>query len=148
VPAVSERHVDWMLVGRIAFAAAGIALLLFGLSRLATKVPPGLGVWVGVWLVAALIIHDGLLAPLVIGVGAALRRFVPDRGRRYLQLGLIMMGIVTVIALPLAYRRFTQPPGKAMLLQDYVLNWGVLLGVLGGITLILYAIRVARDRKP
>jgi hypothetical protein len=148
VAAVSERRFDWMLAGRIACAAAGIALLLFGLSRLATKVPPGLLVWVGVWLVAALIIHDGVLAPLVIGVGAALRRVVPDRGRRYVQLGLIMVGIITVVALPLAYRRSTQPPSKAMLLQDYVLNWGVLLGVLCGVTLILYAIRMARDRKP
>ena len=45
-------------------------------------------VWVAVWLVAAVIIHDGILSPLVLTIGAALRRFVPDRGRRYLQAGL------------------------------------------------------------
>ena len=58
-----------------------------------------------------------------------------------------MAAIVTVIAIPLIVRRNTQPPNKAMLLQEYAVNWGLLLGMIGGVTLILYAVRVARDRS-
>jgi hypothetical protein len=139
--------VDWMRLWRIFLAIAGIALLIFGASRLFTKVPLTMLVWVAVWLVAAVIIHDGILSPLVLTIGAAVRRFVPDRGRRYLQAGLIMAAIVTVIAVPLIFRRGTQPPSKTQVLQDYALNWGLLLGVIGAAMLILYAIRVARDKS-
>ena len=93
-----------------------------------------------------MIIHDGVLSPLVLAIGAALRRFCPtvaagsasrvDHGRdRYL------------IAVPLIFRRGTQPPSKTQVLQDYALNWGLLLGVIGAAMLILYAIRVARDKS-
>ena len=138
---------DWMKFWRIALAVAGLALLVFGASRLFTKVPLTNLVWLALWLVAAKIIHDGLLSPTIVAIGAMLRRAVPDRGRRYLQAGLIMAAIVTVIAIPLIVRRNTQPPNKAMLLQEYAVNWGLLLGMIGGVTLILYAVRVARDRS-
>lgn len=137
---------DWMRFWRIFLAVAGIALLIFGASRLLTKVPGTMLVWVAIWLVAALIIHDGIVSPLVLMIGVALRRFVPDRGRRYLQAGLIMAAAVTVIALPLMYRRDSQPPSKALLLQNYPLNWALLLGLIGAGVLILYAIRVARAK--
>lgn len=137
---------DWMRFWRILLAVAGIALLIFGASRLLTKVPGTMLVWVAIWLVAAVIIHDGIVSPLVLMIGVALRRFVPDRGRRYLQAGLIMAAVVTVIALPLMYRRDSQPPSKALLLQNYPLNWALLLGLIGAGVLILYAIRVARAK--
>lgn len=137
---------DWMRFWRIFLAVAGIALLIFGASRLLTKVPGTMLVWVAIWLVAALIIHDGIVSPLVLMIGVALRRFVPDRGRRYLQAGLIVAAVVTVIALPLMYRRDSQPPSKALLLQNYPLNWALLLGLIGAGVLILYAIRVARAK--
>lgn len=137
---------DWMRFWRIFLAVAGIAVLTFGASRLLTKVPGMMLVWVAIWLVAALIIHDGIVSPLVLMIGFALRRFVPDRGRRYLQAGLIMAAVVTVIALPLMYRRDSQPPSKALLLQNYPLNWALLLGLIGAGVLILYAIRVARAK--
>jgi hypothetical protein len=83
----------------------------------------------------------------VVGVGSELRRYVPDRGRRYLQLGLIMAALVTVVAVPLIYRANTQPPAKALLLQEFGINLTVLLAAIGGGTLIAYAIGVARDRS-
>lgn len=138
--------IDWMKFWRIALAVAGLALLVFGASRLFTKVPLTNLIWLAVWLLAAKIIHDGILSPAIVAIGSILRRIVPDRGRRFLQVGLILAAIVTVIAIPLIVRRNTQPPPKAMLLQDYAVNWGLLLGLLAGVTLILYALQVARDR--
>ena len=51
------------------------------------SVPPPSLVLLGVWLVGALLIQHGVVSPLVVAVGWALRRVVPDRGRRYLQAG-------------------------------------------------------------
>jgi hypothetical protein len=85
-----------MKVWRIVLGAVGIGIGTYGISQLLTQIPRQTLVLLALWLVAALIIHDGLLSPAVVGVGSALRRYVPDRGRRYLQFGLIMAAMVTV----------------------------------------------------
>jgi hypothetical protein len=136
-----------MKVWRIVLGAVGIGIGTYGISQLLTQIPRQTLVLLALWLVAALIIHDGLLSPAVVGVGSALRRYVPDRGRRYLQFGLIMAALVTVVAVPLIYRANTQPPAKALLLQEFGINLTVLLAAIGGGTLIAYAIGVARDRS-
>jgi hypothetical protein len=136
-----------MKVWRIILAVVGVGVGTYGLFQLFTQLPRQTLVLLALWLIAALIIHDGLLSPAVVAVGAALRRYVPDRGRRYLQFGLIMAAMVTVIAVPLIYRANTQPPAKALLLQDFGINLTVLLAAIGGGTLIAYAIRVAQDRS-
>ena len=137
-----------MRAWRVGLGIAGIVLVLIGISRLLTYVPPGHLAWLGVWLIAALIIHEGVLSPVVVAIGAGLRRLVPDRARRYLQAALIMAAVVSVIAVPLIIRQGSQPVSKAMLLQNYGANLALLLGLIGAVILILYAIRVARDRTP
>ena len=74
-----------------------------------------------------------------VGLGSLLRRFVPDRGRRYLQAALLMGALVTVVALPMIYLRGSQPPVKALLLRNYGLNLTLILGLIAAITLSLYA---------
>ena len=80
-----------MRVWRIVLGVLGIGAATYGISQLLTHVPVQSLVLLALWLIAALIIHDGLLSPAVVGVGSAFRRYVPDRGRRYLQFGLIMV---------------------------------------------------------
>ena len=137
-----------MKAWRIILAAAGIGLLLFGVFRLFTEVPGRSLIFLGVWLVAALVIHDGLLSPLVVAVGWLLRRLVPDRGRRFLQAGLIAGALVIVIAVPMIYLRGSQPAVKALLLRNYGANLSLILAVIAVVSLALYAVRVARDRAP
>jgi hypothetical protein len=132
---------------RIVLAVAGVALGAFGIFRLVTQIPPPNLLILAVWLAAALIIHDVLLAPSAVGVGWLLRRYVPDRGRRYLQLALIMIALVIVIAVPMIFLRGSQPAVKALLLRDYGVNLIMIIGVIAAISLILYALRVARDRS-
>jgi hypothetical protein len=132
---------------RIVLAVAGLALGAFGIFRLVTQIPPANLLILAVWLAAALIIHDALLAPSVVGVGWLLRRFVPDRGRRFLQLALIMIALVMVIAIPMILLRGSQPAVKALLLRDYGANLIMIVGVIAAVSLILYAVRVARDRS-
>jgi hypothetical protein len=137
-----------MRVWRIILAVLGVLVLLYGLVNLGIHIPTATLVWVAVWLIAAVIIHNGVVSPIVIGVSGLLRRVVPDRGRRYLQAALITAVPVTVIALPMIYRQGSQPPSKAMLLQNFTANLGLLLGIIAALSLVGYAIRVARDRSP
>ena len=135
-----------MKVARIVFAIVGIVAVLYGAGRILTSVPPPILVVLGVWLVAAVLIQHGVVSPLVVAIGVALRR-VPDRGRRFLQVGLIVAAMVTVVAIPLIARQGTQPPAKALLLQNYAANLALLLGLIAVVTLVAYAVRVTRDRR-
>ena len=136
-----------MKAWRIILAAAGIALGAYGVFRLVSELPTFSLLILGVWLLAALVIQDAILAPSVVGVGWLLRRYVPDRGRRFLQVALIISGLITVIAVPMIFLRGTQPAVKALLLRNYGSNLILIIAIVGVISLILYAVRVARDRS-
>jgi hypothetical protein len=137
-----------MGIWRLVLGILGVLIVLYGIVNLGVHVPvQGLG-WLAVWVIAAVLIHHGVLSPVVIAVGALLRRVIPDRGRRFLQVALIMAVPVTVIAIPMIYRQGSQPPSKALLLQNFTANLGLLLGIIAGACLVGYAIRVARDRSP
>lgn len=130
---------------RLVLGILGVLAILYGIVNLGVHVPvPSLG-WLAVWVFAAVLIHHGVLSPVVIAVGSLLRRAIPDRGRRFLQFALIVAVPATVIAIPMIYRQGSQPPSKAMLLQNFTANLGLLLGLVAGACLVGYAIRVARD---
>ena len=136
-----------MRAWRVALATAGLALGGFGLFRLVTEVPLANLVVLGGWLVAAVAIHDGLLAPAVVGVGWVLGRGVAPRGRRYLQGALIAGGLITVVAVPMMLRAGSEPASKALLQQDFGVNLTILLGAVAAASLLLYAVRLAREGR-
>ena len=133
---------------RLILGILGVLVLLYGIVNLVVHIPGQALLWLAVWLIAAVLIHHGVLSPVVIAVGSLLRRVIPDRGRRYLQAALITAVPVTVIAIPMIYREGSQPPSKALLLQNFTANLGLLLGLIAALCLVAYAVRVARDRSP
>lgn len=135
-----------MRAWRFGFAIPGLALIGFGLFRLVTEIPlRNLAVLIA-WLIGAVLIHDGVLAPLVLTVARALAH-IPQRVRRYLQAAVIASALVTVVAIPLIYRRGSQPDSKALLQQNYAAHLGVLVSAIAGVSLLGYALRVARDYR-
>lgn len=132
---------------RISLGVAGILLVLFGAMRLLTEVPVDMLVVLAIWMIAAIAIHDGIVSPLVIAVGWALARWIPPRGRRYVQFTLIVAALVAVIAIPLAYREDTQPVAESMLLQNYLGNFTLIVGIVAALSMVAYAIRVANDNR-
>ena len=135
-----------MLKYRVALAVPGAALLTLGVFRLVTQLDGGELLALVLWLGAAVAVHDGLIAPATIGTGLLLTR-VPPRPRRYLQGALIVGALITVIALPLIGREGTQPRSKAILLRDYASNLSLLLAITAAVAVLLYALRMVRDRR-
>ncbi len=133
-----------MKAWRVALATSGVLLGLYGAFRLLTNVGFVELLVLATWLIGAVVIHDGILSPAVLAVGWFLARRVPPRARRYLQGFLVVGGLLTVIAIPLMLRRDTQPMSKAMLQQNYGGNLSILLALGAAVTLLLYAVRVAR----
>ena len=101
----------------------------------------------GVWLLAALLIHDGLLSPAVVSLGSLLRRFFPHRGRRYLQAALLMGALVTVVALPMIYLRGKPTARQGSPATELRAQPDPDPRPDAAITLSLCAVRVARNRN-
>ena len=131
---------------RIVLATAGIGLALFGVFRLLTQVSIGGVAFLVGWLIAALVIHDGIIAPGTLGLATLIRRKVPPRGRRYLQGALIAGAAVTVIGLPMIYRAHSQPKVKALLEQNFLVNVALLWAVIAVAAFLGYVVRLVRDR--
>ena len=131
---------------RVVIGTAGSLLMAFGAFRLLTEIPVRGLLELALWLGAALVLHDAVLSPGVVGVGTLLRR-VPARARTYVQGALIAGGLVTVIAIPLIYREDSQPLAEAILAQDYRTNLAVLLAVVSVVAVVAYLGRVARERS-
>jgi hypothetical protein len=132
---------------RIGLAIAGLLLALFGVFRLLSEIPAGSLILLGIWLLAALIVHDAVVAPATVAVGWVLRRTTPDRERSYLQSALIMIALVALVAAPMIALRGSQPPVKALLLRDYAANLALLISAIIAVSILRYAARLVRDQR-
>ncbi len=132
---------------RIALGAAGVLLGLFGVFRLLTQVALGDLATLVAWLVAALVLHDGVLSPAVAGAGRLLHRLVPSRARTVLQPALVVAGLVTLIALPMIHRQGRYPASKALLRQDYTVNLLIAVAAIAGVGLLCYLTLVVRAQR-
>ncbi|HEU5268872.1 MAG TPA: hypothetical protein VFU36_03040 [Jatrophihabitans sp.] len=116
--------------GRLLIGAIGTAMLGYGVVRIFTDAKDTKPVALAKWLLAALLVHDVLIAPAVLGVGWLLVRFVPPRARRYLQAGLICGGLVSALGVLLIWRQGKVGAASlALLQQDYRRNLLILLAL-------------------
>ncbi|MFG2833562.1 hypothetical protein ACGFZH_00355 [Streptomyces zaomyceticus] len=126
---------------RYVVGGCGIVLMAFGAALLLEQPEP----WrVGVWLAGAVLVHDGLIAPLVFAI-AALAVAAGLRMRGAPRTALIVAGSLTVIALPPLLR----PGGVAnatVLPLDYTRNWLLAMAGVAGITVAYVGVRACLRR--
>lgn len=131
---------------RWALGAAGVAAMSLGAALLLTDHRIGSPAGVPAWLAAGVLLHDGVLVPLVLAVGA----FLPLRVRGPLRAGLLTAGCLTLVALPVMLRQ-GQGANPSVLPLDYVRNWGLAMGVVavatGGRVLLGFLRRRRGERR-
>jgi hypothetical protein len=124
---------------RTALGAAGLALMAVGLYLLVTG---GQFKDVALWLAGAVVLHDLLVAPLVLAVGLLLA-LLPARG--LLRGALVTAGCLTVIALPVLLAPGT-PRNPSVLPLDYPRNWLLTLAAVAAVTAAVLVARRLRGR--
>ena len=140
---------------RLLLGAVGIGLMGYGIVRILTDAKDTKPVSLVKWLIGALLVHDALIAPVVIGVGWLLARYVPPRARRYLQAGLVCGGLVSAVGVLMIWRQGKSGAASlALLQQDYRRNLLILLTIVALGSLAGYLIeatilsRTARGFRP
>ncbi|MEU6651496.1 hypothetical protein ABZ904_19135 [Streptomyces sp. NPDC046900] len=129
-----------MSVTRLLTGAVGLTLMGVGASLL-LDVPDLTGVLV--WLGGAVVLHDALIAPLVLLIGWVLVRGGvrgPVRG------ALLVAGALTAVALPVLLRP-AKPANSSVLPLDYPRNWLLTLAAVATVTALLPAVRAIRRSR-
>ncbi|MGW8601375.1 hypothetical protein ACWGLB_20860 [Streptomyces sp. NPDC055893] len=124
---------------RYGLGGLGIALIGIGVWRVAAQADP---VGVVVWLAGAVVLHDGLIAPLVLAVGLLL---VGRAERGVLRGALIVAGSLTLVTLPLLVRPGA-PPNPSALPLPYGRNLVIVLGVVATVAAAVILVRRWRAR--
>ncbi|GGL36465.1 hypothetical protein H9L10_14705 [Phycicoccus endophyticus] len=120
-----------MSAGRVVLGLAGAALVGWGLVLLAGL--SGQLLEIAAWLAGGIVVHDALLAPLVLLLGALAARRVPSWLRPPLVRLLVVLGPLTLVAVPVLGRFGARADNPTLLDRPYLAGWLVVaaLAVLG-----------------
>lgn len=132
----------WVLAGvGLAVAAYGVVLLLAtGISNVVALVP---------WLVGGVLVHDALLAPLTLLAAVALTRVVPRSWWSVTAVALVVVGTVTVAAVPVLGRFGERADNTTLLDRPYLVGWAgfVLVVAVVAVAVRLLGARVWHARR-
>lgn len=97
---------------------------------------------VAVWLLAGVVVHDALLAPLVVVLGAVGVGLLPRRWRGVAAGAALVWGSVTLLAVPVLGRFGARADNPTLLDRPYLLGW------LGFTAVVVVAAVIAARRDP
>jgi hypothetical protein len=125
------------VAARLVIGGAGVLLGLYGAWLLLSRQDPAELVNAALWLASGVVLHDLVLAPLVLLLVALGGRVVPPYARGPAVAGLVVLGSVTVLAVPVLGRFGARADNPTLLDRDYPAGWLALAG------LVLLAVVVA-----
>ena len=139
-----------MKIARIILIAIGLAGLLLGSVIMVQKERPEQIVGVIVWIGAAIIVHDGILSPLLLLLDVWLRRAgrrIPFAVLAIIQGGVVVGAIMSLLVLPEIYKKSLGTKNSTILPLDYGLNLALFWVVVAALTAAACALYVARARR-
>jgi len=130
---------------RAVVALPGLAAAAYGLVLLLDLGPHNLRE-TAIWLVGGVLVHDAVLAPAVL-VGCAIgARLLPAHARGPAVVGGIVLGTLTLVAVPVLGRFGAGPDNPTLLDRPYLAGWLVVAGLtLAGV--LLTTLWGARSRE-
>ena len=99
------------------------------------------------WVVGGVAIHDGLLAPLSVVVGVVLVRATKGRMPAPVVVGALVLGTVTIAAVPVLGRFGARADNPTLLDRSYVAGWVVFAGLTILVVLVALLVERPADRS-
>ena len=114
-----------MTAWRVALAIPGLAALAYA-ATLPWNVPDD-DAWRSVltWLAGGVLLHDGVLAPIVIVLSVVGLRWLPAPWRAPAVVGLLCWGSLTLLAIPVLSGNGVDPTNETLQHRPYVTSWWI-----------------------
>lgn len=84
------------------------------------------------WLAGGVVIHDAVLAPVVVAIGYLASRLLPGHFRSSTATAFLIWGTLTIVFLPVLSGQGGKPGNDTILGKPYVLSWIIMTLVLVG----------------
>ncbi len=148
---VPARTSGGVRVARVVLIGVGVVLLVVAAWLLGAEVRPRQYPGILLWLAAAVVLHDGVFAPIVL-IGTRLLRRVGARvswgAIAVVQVALVVGGAITAIAIPGIRARQLGARNPSVLVFDYAAHlavaWGV-IAVLAAVVVLAISLRRRHD---
>ncbi|MBF4766444.1 hypothetical protein ISU10_01530 [Nocardioides agariphilus] len=131
------------MIARIGIAVVGVAFAAYGAWLLLAEDLADL-VDAAVWLGAGVVLHDFVLVPLTLALGWLVSRLVPAGLRPRAAAGLVVLGTLTVLAIPVIGRFGERPDNPTILDRGYTAGWLLVVVV---VLVVVGVSEVARRRR-
>jgi hypothetical protein len=111
---------------RMGIGAVGVVIGVFGAWTLWSRQDLDQLVSAAIWLVVGVVLHDGVLAVATLALAAIGLRLLPQAVRAPAVVGFVVLGSVTLLAVPVLGRFGARPDNVTLLDRDYTAGWLVL----------------------
>ena len=135
---------------RILLIAVGAGLVGYGALLLVTTLTPSSLLALAVWLVAVVVVHDGVIAPVESAVHARWWRRAdrrPDAVTAVAQIGFVTGAVLSLYVLPEVWALGRGPTNPTILVGDYATRLLVVWAVIALVVLVTWRVAVRRDRR-
>ncbi len=112
--------------GRVVLGGLGVLVGAYGAWLLLSRQELSQVLGVAVWAVAALLLHDVVLGGLELALGTAAQRVLPWTVSGPAAGGFVVLGSVTLMAVPVLGRFGAREYNPTLLDRDYTTGWLVL----------------------
>ncbi len=135
------------MIARLVLGAVGVAVGGYGAFLLVSRTSTESLVATGVWLAAGVLLHDVVLSLAVIGVGAVVTRLLPVPVRLPAVVALVVVGSLTLVAVPVLGRFGAKADNPTLLDRPYLGSWLVLLALTVAVVAVAGLVRARRGRS-
>ncbi|MGA8848026.1 MAG: hypothetical protein WB471_15525 [Nocardioides sp.] len=129
---------------RSSLGALGVLLGVYGAYLLLSRQDLEQLISAAIWLGAGVAVHDGLIALLGLVVVAIGARLLPVVARPAAAVGLIVLGSVTILAIPMLGRFGAKDDNPTLLDRSYWLGWS---GIVVAVLVVVAVATVMRARR-
>ncbi|MGB0099554.1 MAG: hypothetical protein WBP61_04665 [Nocardioides sp.] len=126
---------------RIAIGGVGVAVGAFGAWLLLTRQDLDQLLNAAIWLAVGVVLHDFVLAAITLLLGALVLRRLPGPARAPAVVGFVVLGSVTLLAVPVLGRFGARADNATLLDRDYAMGWLLLAALTLVAVLIATALR-------
>ena len=138
--------------GRAVLGAAGGLLTAYGVWLLLPRQDLERNLDVALWLAGGVLVHDVLLGSVVIVVSLLATRLLPAVARPAAGAGLVVLGSLTLLAVPFlgGFGRENAPDNPTLLDRDYTAGYLVLVAtviIVVVLPVLLHSLRARREQR-